>query len=169
MPRPAIFFDRDGCLILDKNYLYKPELIEYFPDAFAALKQIQDLGYMLFIVTNQSGIGRGMFKSIDMELVHKKIQNDMSKRGIRITEIVHCPHTPEDNCQCRKPSPYLVEKLIQKYDIDKKNSYFIGDKISDAMTGTNAGINGVLIFTSHSNCTSFKNLTAFADSLKKLP
>lgn len=162
----AIFFDRDGCLIVDKNYLCDPQQVEFFADTFSALSSMASR-FKLFMVTNQSGIGRGMFSEEQMHQVHQKMEQVLRKNGIQLEEIAFCPHTPEENCDCRKPQPKLVNALCQKHHIDKNGSYFIGDKISDAQCGDNAGITGCLIHNENEKYPSFRNLTEFANFVLK--
>lgn len=161
MPAKAVFFDRDGCLIVDKHYLHDPEQLDYFPDTFSALKELKTHGYKIFIVTNQSGIGRGFFSLDQMHAVHDKMTQDFRDHDIEINEIVFCPHAPDDNCECRKPHPTLINDLCQKYHLDKKNCFMLGDKISDAECGKNAAINGCLIHNSSSDYPCFSSLTDF--------
>ena len=141
----AVFFDRDGTLIIDKHYLSNPEEVQYFEYTFPLLKKLQEQNYKLFIVTNQSGIGRGYFTEQDMNRVHTKISIDFQRQGIEITEIVFCPHHPAQNCQCRKPSPKLINNLIEKYSIDSSQSFMVGDKDIDVEAGNKAGVKGMLI------------------------
>ena len=146
MKEKAIFLDRDGTVIVDKNYLSNPDQIEYISGVIEALKYFQESNFLLFLVTNQSGIGRGLFKKEEMYAVHDKMQQDMIDYGLRIYDkIVFCPHSPNDNCNCRKPSPNLILELIAQYNIDPKLSYMIGDKTSDTEAGKRAGVTGILL------------------------
>lgn len=167
MKRKAVFFDRDGCLIIDKDYLASPEGIEYFNDTFSALKKLQDQGFLLFIITNQSGIGRGFFTIEQMQKVHEKMLEDFKQNNIEISHIAYCPHSPEQLCNCRKPSPLLINEICEKFQIDKSKSFMIGDKISDAQCGENANITGCLIFNSDQKYKSFENLTQFSNYILK--
>lgn len=160
----AIFFDRDATLIVDKHYLHKPEEIEYFDDTFSALKELQDAGYLLFMITNQSGIGRGFFTVDQMHEVHNQMIKDLSKHSITLSGIEFCPHSPEDKCECRKPHPKMINTFLNKFDIDLKKSYMIGDKPIDAKAGINAGINGMIIGSSE-KYKSFKTLSEFKEFL----
>lgn len=164
----AVFFDRDGTLIVDKNYLYDPHDIEYYPDTFKALRMIQELGYDIFIITNQSGVGRGYFEMKDVEIVHRRLQDDIKSQNLKnYQEIKTCPHHPEQNCDCRKPSPRLITEMIEKYKISKNDSYMLGDKLSDAQAGKNAGIQGVIVRSSPKEGYPFyKSLIDFAHDLK---
>ncbi len=165
----AIFFDRDGTVIADKNYLSKPEEIEYLPQFFEAYKKISDLGFLTFLITNQSGIGRGFFTVEEMNLVHHQMQRDLINLGLKpFKEIKHCPHKPEDLCLCRKPNPLLALDLIQKYNIDPAQSYMLGDKDIDLEMAEKAGLNGILI-ESHQSPTkrttpSYPNIFDFVVS-----
>lgn len=144
--KKALFFDRDGTIIVDKNYLFKPEDLEYFPKTFEVLGRVQSLGYLTFLVTNQSGVSRGYFTVSDVEKVHQKIQQDLLNHKLRpFDAIVFCPHQDSDQCICRKPKPGLIHQICQKWPIDLKNSWMVGDKESDYQTGINSGMKSLLI------------------------
>lgn len=162
----AIFFDRDGCLIVDKHYLSDPNGVEFFPDTIAALKLLAHQ-YDFFMVTNQSGIGRGMFTLEDMERVHERLDEMLSDAGVPLKAIAFCPHLPSDNCDCRKPSPKLVNTLCHDFGIDPAASFFVGDKLSDAECGVRAGMPGCLVHNSDPHYPSFKNLMEFAQYVLK--
>jgi D,D-heptose 1,7-bisphosphate phosphatase len=140
MPAKAIFFDRDDTLIIDTGYMYKLEDLNFFEDTFTVLKKFQKKGYLLFIITNQSGIGRGLYTEDDMHKFNKNMLTVLESEGIKITDLVFCPHAPEDNCACRKPSPKLLNELCDKYNVDKGQSIMVGDKQSDIDAGINAGL-----------------------------
>jgi D-glycero-D-manno-heptose 1,7-bisphosphate phosphatase len=154
---------------LDKNYLSRIEDIEYYPDSIKALQLFQKLNYELFIVTNQSGVGRGYFSLENVYVIHRQIQNDLREHKLEaFKDFAICPHTPADNCECRKPSGKMISDLMEKYHINPDLSYMVGDKIIDAEAGRNAGIQGILIRDTHSqDFPSFKSLLDFAKSLKK--
>lgn len=149
MTSKAIFFDRDDTLLHDESYMYKPEQLSFINGTFEALRILQDKGYLLFIVTNQSGIGRGYFEEKDMHHFHKHMLEKLISENINIQEIVFCPHSPEDNCDCRKPSPKLINELCEKYNIDKSQSYMVGDKDSDIKAGENAGMKSFKVDKAH--------------------
>lgn len=161
--------DRDGTIILDKNYLSRVEDIEYYPDTLKALQLFQNLGYELFIVTNQSGVGRGYFSLEAVYVIHKQLQNDMREQKLApFKDFAICPHSPDDQCECRKPSGKMIQDLMEKYHISPEHSYMVGDKLIDAQAGMNAGILGIQV--RHSNSADypfFKTLLDFANSLKK--
>jgi D-glycero-D-manno-heptose 1,7-bisphosphate phosphatase len=167
----AVFFDRDGTLIVDKNYLFKPEDVEYFQDTFDALKIIQRLGYECFIVTNQSGVGRGIFSIDCVYSVHELMQKDMKKHGLKpFRAIKICPQHPDDSPSFRKPSPEMIFELKSEYpQLQLDQSFMIGDKIIDAQCGENAGCTGVMLDTIFTTkYPTYKNLTEFAQYLLSL-
>jgi D-glycero-D-manno-heptose 1,7-bisphosphate phosphatase len=143
--------------------------MEYFSDTFKALHLLQSLGYDLFIVTNQSGVGRGYFALENVYVVHKQLQNDMRENKLLpFKDFAICPHAPDDACECRKPSGKMIKDLLEKYSLSADESYMVGDKVIDAESGKNAGIQGVLIRATQSkDYPSFKTLLEFANSLKK--
>jgi D-glycero-D-manno-heptose 1,7-bisphosphate phosphatase len=143
--------------------------MEYYSDTMQALEHFQSLGYELFIVTNQSGVGRGYFSLENVYVIHRQIQNDLreSKLG-PFKDFAICPHAPEDMCECRKPSGKMILDLIEKYHLSADHCYMVGDKLIDAEAGMNAGIQGILVRHAHSaDFPFFKTLLEFAQSLKK--
>lgn len=141
----AVFLDRDGTIIKNVPYLNDPERIEFLPYVLEGLKILISNGFNLFIVTNQSGVSRGFIKLKELEEIHKRIKNILKKEGIKIKDIVYCPHLPENNCNCRKPKTGLIEILIKKYKIDLKKSYLIGDKDEDILLAKNMGIKSISV------------------------
>lgn len=137
--RPAVFLDRDGAIIVDKNYLSDPEGVELLPNAIEGLLQFQSAGFLLIIITNQSGVGRGMFTAKDAEAVNERLVQVLSRNGITITDTYYCPHAPDDHCQCRKPLPGMILEAAAKHGIDLSRSITIGDKESDVKAGQAAG------------------------------
>tara|TARA_B100001971_G_C18268012_1_gene596279 strand:- start:35101 stop:35625 length:525 start_codon:yes stop_codon:yes gene_type:complete len=144
-PQKLLFLDRDGTLIYDKHYMHDPKLVEFVPNCLLALKKFKERGYLFYVITNQSGIGRGFFNEEQMHSVHHKMDELFAKEGIKIEQYLHCPHAPEDNCDCRKPSPKLINLVLKDLNYDPKFSFMIGDKQSDVDAGLNAGIQGVLV------------------------
>lgn len=163
MTHRAVFFDRDGTLIVDKHYMHKVEDIEYYDDSFSSLERLQRENFKLFIVTNQSGISRNMFSEDDMRKVHIQILKDYQDKGIKIQDISFCPHQPSDECDCRKPSPKMIQDLAKKYNIDLSTSFMVGDKLSDAQAGENAGATGILLNIENKRFESFSSLSGVTD------
>lgn len=154
---------------MDKNYLSRVEDIEYFPDTLKALELLQKLEFELFVVTNQSGVGRGYFSLESVYVIHRQLQNDLrTYQLLPFKDFAICPHSPDDECVCRKPSGKMIQDLMEKHKITPEQSFMIGDKIIDAEAGLNAGVQGVLVRKKHGDhFPFFKNLMDFARSLKK--
>jgi len=150
--KKTIFLDRDGVINIDKHYLYKIEDFEFTNKLLETCKYFQSLGYQLIVITNQSGIGRGYFSKNDFEKLTSWMINEFNKNHINIVDVFYCPHTPDDNCECRKPKPGMIKQACEKYSIDLENSWMIGDKISDMEVAYNAGIsNRILISSEYTN------------------
>ncbi len=142
----GVFLDRDGTLFRDKNYLQDPADIEYFPDTFDALRLLRDKGYALYLITNQSGVGRGFFPIQSVQAVHRALESDMLARGLpRFRGIGVCPHAPHQECLCRKPLPHMVKEFLLRDRLEPKLCWMVGDKTIDAACGANAGINGAVV------------------------
>ena len=137
--KKAIFLDRDNTLIEDEGYIHKPEKVKLLPGVGEGLKLLKKLGYLLIVVSNQSGIGRGYFKEEDFHKVNSRLQELLKSYGVQIDDFFFCPHKPEDNCNCRKPKTGMIEKASKKWNINVKESYVIGDKDIDVLLAENAG------------------------------
>ena len=143
--RRAIFIDRDGTLIVDKDYLHKPEEVEFFKGAVAALKRGVDAGFEIVMVTNQSGVGRGYFTLEDVEKVHEHIARELLTEQVSMLEVYVAPEAPDAPSRGRKPSPQFLFDARDEYGIDLKRSYMIGDKLIDLECGWNAGVRKSLL------------------------
>ncbi len=145
----AIFFDRDGTLIHEKpgTYLSDPAKVRLYAPVKKALQRLAEAGFHFFIVSNQSGIGRGYFTAKEVNAVHARLQELL--QPVKIEEIVFCPHAPEQKCNCRKPHTELGEKLIRKYHIDVAHSFMVGDKKADVLFGHGLGFRSVLMTTAN--------------------
>lgn len=135
----AIFLDRDGTIIIDQGYLDDPDKVVIYPGVIAPLCEFRKAGYILVIISNQSGIGRGMYSLSDVNNVNAKVEALFLKENIGFADILVCPHSPEENCECRKPEPKLLIDAAESLNIDLANSAIIGDKASDAECGIAAG------------------------------
>ena len=144
----AIFLDRDGIINVDYSYVYKRENFEFCEGIFETLRYFLSLDYQLFIVTNQSGIGRGYYTKENFENLTSWMLNEFIYRGIKITKVYHCPHSPEVNCKCRKPQIDMFEKAKKEFGINMQNSWMIGDKSSDIQAGINARIPSTIFVNS---------------------
>ena len=147
----AVFLDKDGTLVNDKDYSYKTEEVEFFPEVFSALESLQKENYLLFIVSNQSGIGRGYYTNEDIKKLFDYLVEQFKLKGIIIKEYSYCLHKPEDNCECRKPKTKMVEDLIKKHNINREESFFVGDKFTDVEVGKNSNLKTILIESEHTN------------------
>lgn len=145
--KKALFLDRDGVTIDYIPYLSRSEQVSLPQGAGKALKQWQNEGYQLVIVTNQSGISRGYFSLEDVKGIHQCIIEKYRHFGVEFADILMCPHQPSDNCDCRKPLPSLILNYSKKYNIDLSQSLFIGDAPSDIECAFNAGCQPVLLLT----------------------
>lgn len=153
-----VFLDRDGTINKEKNYLYKWEEFEYEDKVIEGLVELQNLGYEFIVITNQSGIARGYYTEEDVLSLNKKMCEDLEKKGVKILECKYCPHHPEGiiekykkNCNCRKPKNLLLEEAIEKYNVDRENSYMVGDKVSDIKAGLASNLVSFLVKTGHGN------------------
>lgn len=138
--REAVFLDRDGTINFDPGYIGDPTLLRLLPGALEGLQRLYQNGFLLIVVSNQSGVGRGFFTEDDLVRVHQRLDELLSEGGVFIHSYELCLHHPADQCDCRKPSPRLVLDAAKKFDLDLSKSYFIGDKESDVECGFNAGV-----------------------------
>ena len=135
----AVFLDRDGTIIVDKNYMADPAEIELLPGAVRGLRRLQEAGFLLIIVTNQSGIARGYFTEQALHEVHRRLLEILEGEGIQIAGIYYCPHGPEDDCFCRKPKPGLLLDAAAEHGVDLYKSAMVGDSLRDTQAGMAAG------------------------------
>ena len=136
----AIFLDRDGTLIAEKEYLHRPEDVELFPGAGAALKRLSDAGFKLFIVTNQSGIGRGYFTLAEAERVNELVSREFAREGVSFVKTYIAPEAPDVPSRVRKPSPQFLFDARDEFDLALAESFMVGDKLIDLECGWNAGV-----------------------------
>src|SRR5438046_5119572 len=136
----AVFLDRDGTLIVDKDYLRNPDEVVILPGAGMALKNLQTAGFRLFIVSNQSGVGRGFFTMADVEKVNAHLEEEFGRMGVRFEKIYVAPEAPDAPSRGRKPSPQFLFDARDEFGLDLAESYMIGDKLTDLECGWNAGV-----------------------------
>lgn len=185
--RKAVFLDRDGTLNKNTHFLIDFGDFELMPGALEGLQLLRKMGYRLFVVSNQSGVARGYFTYQAVEDLHVKIREHMTALGIHFEEFAFCPHHPDGkieayagDCECRKPKPGMIRMLAEKYDIDMAESIMVGDNLSDAMAGINAGLRAVLLkpqpdageagnrVDNPPNIKEFVSLLDFAESLRDI-
>jgi len=140
--RKALFLDRDGTINIDQNYICRVEDFEFQPGIFDLISHYLNQGYLLFIITNQSGIARGFYTEEDYQKLTNWMLTRFKEKGIEITKVYHCPHHPDftGDCECRKPKPGMILQAIEEYNLSPVNSMLIGDKKRDILAGKNAGI-----------------------------
>lgn len=144
--RPAIFIDRDGTLIEEVNYLSSVEDLRLFPFTADAIRTLKSKGFLLIVVTNQSGIGRGIYDEAAMHMIHDQIQTELAGA---IDAFYFCPHLPCDGCTCRKPNLGMIEAACSDFEIEMEGSWIIGDKRIDVETGQFAGLRTALVLTGY--------------------
>jgi len=140
----ALFLDRDGIINVDHGYVSTIDTFEFSKGIFALLECFRDAGYLLFIITNQSGIGRGYYDESDFRTLTTWMTEAFAKKGITIEKVFHCPHTPDAKCHCRKPDIGMIEQALSEYPLDLKHSWMIGDKVSDITLADNAHIGNAI-------------------------
>ena len=140
----AVFLDRDGVLIEDRGYMRDPDEVHLITGAAEALRRLAAEGWLLVVISNQSGVGRGLISAAEMEAVQARFLELFRAEGVEITATYICPHAPDAGCECRKPSPYLLRKSAEEHGIDLAASWMIGDKGSDIDAGAAAGCRTVL-------------------------
>ena len=150
--KKAIFLDRDGTLNPDPGYISNPDDFTLFPKIGSALKQLKDKGYLLILITNQSGIARGLITPEQLDSIHEKLQLLLKQDNAQLDAIYYCPHHPDfpdkhgvSICNCRKPAPGMILKAAKDMNIDIKNSFMIGDKASDINIALNSGVTPIFI------------------------
>src|ERR1043165_4743600 len=140
MSRHAVFLDRDGTLIEDRDYLHKPEEVRIFQGVPEALKKIHQAGFILLMVTNQSGVGRGYFTMTDVDRVHAYLAGEFARHQLYFQKIYVAPEAPDAPSRGRKPSPQFLFDARDEFNIDLPRSYMVGDKLIDLECGWNAGV-----------------------------
>lgn len=144
----AIFFDRDGTINSDEGhyYIYKREDFQFNPGVIDGIRRLNKAGYLIIVITNQGGVAKGEYTIEDVDTLHAYMCAELEKQGAHVDKIYYCPHHDSiSSCPCRKPSPYMIEKAIEEFDIDKSTSLLIGDGSRDIEAAQAAGIQGIKI------------------------
>jgi len=169
MSKKAIFIDRDGVINKEVGYLHKIKDFKFIDGVFDACLHLQNLGYHLIIVTNQSGISRGYYGENDFHVVNNWMLEQFSHQDIKFLDVFFCPHGPESTCNCRKPQPGMFIQANDKHDIDMNNSWMVGDKEADIQAANAAGINNTIIVKSgHTINERNSNATYIIDSIAQV-
>lgn len=150
--RPAVFLDRDGTLIDELGFLARPEGLRLYPRAGAAVRLLNEAGWAAIVVTNQSGIARGLFGERELAAIHARLAEELAQHGARLDDVLHCPHHPREGlpplraeCSCRKPAPGLVLEAARRHALDLARSWMIGDSLRDLECGARAGLAGSIL------------------------
>ena len=145
--RRAVFLDRDGTIIVEKEYLADPAQVELIPDAAGALRRLADTGFTLVVVTNQSGIARGMYDVAAYESVDARMRALLAERGVHVAASYYCPHHPDFGppCDCRKPGTGLFERAARELGLDLGTSWLIGDRLRDLEPAARLGARGAVL------------------------
>lgn len=174
--KKAIFLDRDGTINVEKDYLVRPEEFEFIPGAPAAISRLKRAGFLVIVVTNQSGVARGYFDIDAVHRLHEHLQQQLSAVGTGIDGFYLCPHHPEHGvgefkieCDCRKGNPGMLLRAAMDYGIDLAHSYMIGDKLADVEAGIRAGCQPILVLTGYGQSESGELANAEVPVVADLP
>ncbi len=155
-PRPtrAAFLDRDGTINVEVDYLSSPEALELLPGAARAIRRLNEGGWLVVVVTNQSGIARGKLDEAQLTAIHAELDAKLQQEGARVDAYYHCPHHPEhgpppyrQECECRKPRPGMLLRAAREHDLELESSWMIGDSLRDLEAGRAAGTRCILVAT----------------------
>lgn len=141
----AVFLDRDGTVIHNRHYLAEPDELDLLPGAAAALRNLADAGFLLVVVTNQSGVGRGFFPVADLERQHARMHELLALEGVELAAVYYCPHGPDEGCDCRKPLPGMLLQAARELELDLSASFMVGDEERDVAAGRAAGVTSYLL------------------------
>lgn len=144
-PKKTVFFDRDGTLIIDKVYLNDPEQIVYLEGVFEALRELRDAGFQFVVVTNQSGVARGLVTLDNLHEIHRRIAAEFARHDIQFAGFYYAPYSVESNHEMRKPNPGMLLAAHEEHGIDFAHSWMVGDRGSDVVAGHRAGCRTVLL------------------------
>ncbi|WP_392564892.1 D-glycero-beta-D-manno-heptose 1,7-bisphosphate 7-phosphatase [Orbus wheelerorum] len=170
--KPAIFLDRDGTINIDYNYVHKIDDFHFIDGVIEAMAELKKMGYLLVITTNQSGIARKIFSQEQFDTLTQWMDWSLIDRGVEIDGVYYCPHDPIDSdCECRKPKPGMIFTAQKDLDIDIANSYMVGDRVSDLVSGKNAGVKKTVLVRTGDAVTieAEKEADWIIDSLADLP
>ncbi|MEA3465362.1 MAG: D-glycero-beta-D-manno-heptose 1,7-bisphosphate 7-phosphatase [Thermodesulfobacteriota bacterium] len=152
----AVFLDRDGTINVERDYLFRCEEFEFIPGVPQAIKQLNDAGFLVVVVTNQSGVARGYYSEGDVERLHEFVQLQLADYGAHVDAFYYCPHHPDKGndpylkqCRCRKGQPGMLLDAAREFDIDLPHSFMVGDKLADVEAGFAAGCVPLLVLTGH--------------------
>lgn len=166
----AIFLDRDGVINRDPgfgDYVKSWDEFEFLPGAIDAIKRLNKHGYEIFVISNQAGVGKGIYSQKALDEITKNMLKEIEGDGGRIRSITYCTHRPDEDCECRKPNTGMIKKATKGMWIDFKNTYFIGDSRLDIGAGRNAGCKTILLLTGKEEPKEIKDWPHKPDFIKK--
>jgi len=150
--RAAVFVDRDGTLVDELGFLRRAEDLRLLPAAAAGVRALNQAGLPVIVVTNQSGLARGLFSADDLAAIHARLERELAREGARLDAILHCPHHPTEGepplrrtCECRKPAPGLLLEAARRFELDLAASWMVGDSLDDLEAGRRAGVLGTIL------------------------
>ena len=149
MVKRFVLIDRDGTLVFEKHYLSNPDQLELIPGAAPALKRLHEAGWGICVVTNQSGIGRGLFDVRQLDKVHQRLAEMLARFDVKLDGIYLCPHDPNDKCNCRKPAPGMVHQAMAAHGFNPRQAWVIGDKEVDVGLGHAVEAKSILVRTGY--------------------
>lgn len=146
---PCAFLDRDGTIIYDRNYLSDPAQVKLYAFSAQSIKKMRAAGFKVIVITNQSGISRGKFSLKQLDSIHKRFLGLLRQEGAKVDGLYFCPHTDEDDCDCRKPRIGMFLRAAKEHNLDLEKSFMVGDSVRDYLAGIKMGGRGILIRTGH--------------------
>lgn len=165
----CVALDRDGTILVKHHYLADVNLVELLPEAGEGLRRLQNLGLRLVVVTNQSAVGRGLLNLEMLGHIHRRMETLLAAEGVTLDGIYFCPHTPEDNCTCRKPASGLLEQAGRDLGIPLKHFFVVGDNVCDIELAAGIGVTGVLVRTGEGRRVEVENRVCPAAVVDDLP
>lgn len=176
MPKKALFLDRDGVINIDHGYVHKQEDFEFVNGIFELCQAFQQDGYLIFVITNQAGIGREFYTESDFQILSDWMVKQFEQSGVTINHVYYCPHHPTEakghflkECNCRKPMPGMILRAKDEWDLDLTHSVFIGDKMSDMQAALNAGVGRKVLLSSRFHEKESHLEVEHVESLSEIP
>jgi histidinol-phosphate phosphatase family protein len=145
MANKTVFVDRDGTINVNVEYLDNPEGFQMYPGVAEGIKLLNEHGFLVIVVTNQSGIARGYYTKETLDKIHERMISELKEKGAKIDGLYFCPHHPDDNCDCRKPKTGMLEMAFAEYDVDALKSFIIGDRMIDVEAGYKLKLKTILV------------------------
>jgi D-glycero-D-manno-heptose 1,7-bisphosphate phosphatase len=149
MPSKAAFLDRDGTIIEERDFIPSPDEVEFVPGSIDAVKMLRSSGYKIVVISNQSGIGRGILTEKMVAEVNQSFLDRLKDQGASADGLYFCPHHPDDDCDCRKPKTGMIERAVRELGLDLEDALVIGDKLADVRLGKNIGAKTALVLTGY--------------------